>query len=72
MFIAGGIVFICFGILIIRNPIYCRGYCADLSGYNVPFGCMCIIFGIFFIASEIRKRLRRKYKYREHNKEEHK
>ena len=62
MFIAGGIVFICFGIAIMTNPIYCRGYCADLSGYNVPLGCMCIIFGVLCIASEIRKRLKRRKK----------
>lgn len=60
MFVIGGIAFILFGILIIKDPVYCRGYCVDLSEYNVLLGCMCMLFGVACIWSEMRKRLRNK------------
>jgi hypothetical membrane protein len=50
-----------FGISIIINPVWYSwkygGY-FDLSGYNTPFGGFCIILGMLFIWSEIRKRMR--------------
>ena len=65
MFIVGGIAFIIFGIMIIRDPIYCRGICVDLSGYNVFLGYLCIPFGIFSIWSGIRKRIKKIKKKKE-------
>ncbi len=39
------------------SPIY--GHSINFTGYNIPFGSVCILFGILFIWSEIRKKIRK-------------
>ncbi len=40
------------------SPIYGRSI--NFTGYNILFGSICILFGILFIGSEIRKRMKKK------------
>ncbi len=47
-----GIVTALNGISIINDPIWCSGhydYCADFTGYNVPFGVFLILVGLFVV-----------------------
>ncbi len=61
--ILAGIVLVLFGIKLLFipkwfNPIW--GRLMDFTNYNIFFGSICILFGILFIGSEIRKRMKKK------------
>jgi uncharacterized membrane protein HdeD (DUF308 family) len=61
VFIVLGIVFIIFGVLIIKDPVYCRGVCVDLGNSSMFVGSLCIAFGILCIWSDLRKRMKKKW-----------
>ncbi len=62
-FIFFGIFLILFGIKLYFIPVWYNpkyGTVFDFTDYNIFFGSVCILFGILFIWSEIRKRIRKK------------
>jgi uncharacterized membrane protein len=63
IFVSLGIFLILFGTGLLFHPAwysakYSRWF--DFTGYNVPFGCFCILIGILFIWSEVRKHIKKK------------
>lgn len=54
-----GLASVCLGVMIIKRPVYYHNQwqqIIDLSGFNVPFGCVLIIWGIAFLYLEFRKK----------------
>ena len=62
MWVVAGLGFVWTGLRLIQSPYILRrisGYVIDTSGYNVPLGIACVVFGFLMVYFTLKAKLKK-------------